>query len=119
MELASNITDTISRPKSPTNITELGLNFGLYNGSRQIGSTFSQIASTLNQHLKKDQLATYRSLIGKKLLAMKTLKSLIIAPPVLALPYSGGNLTLDTDLCNVQIDLILLQGQRDKTTVLL
>lgn len=42
---------------------------------------------------------------------MKTLKRALMTPSVLALPYFGGHLYLDTEACNVQGDSVLLQKQ--------
>lgn len=47
---------------------------------------------------------------------MKNLKLALTAPPVLALPYSGGHLTLNTDAYNAQIGCVFLQKQLDNKT---
>lgn len=46
---------------------------------------------------------------------MTTPQGKLISPPILALHYTGGHYSLDTDACEVQVGCILLQGQSDKT----
>lgn len=46
---------------------------------------------------------------------MHMLQDKVMSPSVLALPYGGGQFTLDTDACNVQIGCVLLQDQPDQT----
>lgn len=47
---------------------------------------------------------------------IENLKAAFISPLVLALPYSGGHLTLGTDACKVQVGCALLRSQTDDRT---
>lgn len=49
---------------------------------------------------------------------MTALHEKLISTPVLALPYTGGHNTLDTDACNVQVGCVQLQEQPDSTKIL-
>lgn len=46
---------------------------------------------------------------------MNAFKKALILSPVLALPDNWGNITLDTDACNIEIDCVLSQQKLDKT----
>lgn len=102
--------DAILRLQSPTQLTKLQPFLGLCNVRRQFVSSLAQIAAPLSQHLKENQPTTFTPVSSYELLAMETLKNTIISPLILALPYSGGQKTLDIDLCNVRICCILLQN---------
>lgn len=55
-------------------------------------------------------------MVYKKLDAIEVLKVALMTLSVLALPYSSGHLTLDTDACNVQVGCVLQQKRLDDTT---
>lgn len=48
--------------------------------------------------------------------SLNTLKDALSSPPVLALLNSTGNMTLETDACDVQVGRVLLHQQPDETT---
>lgn len=115
MKLASYTIDETRGLKPPSSITELRSFLELGNVFQQPGQNFAHIAAPLNQRLKKDWSATYLTLSSKRFDAMETLKSALVAPPVLALPYFKGELTINTDACNIQVCFVLLQKQLNKT----
>lgn len=41
------------------------------------------------------------------------MKEVLISPLVLALPKSKGEYTLDTDICDIQIECVVLHKQQD------
>lgn len=45
---------------------------------------------------------------------MKSLQEKLLSPPVLKLQYAEGQMTLGTDVCDVQIEIVLSQEQLDK-----
>lgn len=77
---------------------------------------FARIAAPLNQLLKNDQPIFFTPLDSNELYIMETLKNALISTPILALPYFGGHMTLNTDARNVQTDCVLLQKQPEHTT---
>lgn len=78
-------------------------------------SRFVQIATLLNQRLKKNQSAIITPLNSDELLAMISLKNSLKPLAILATFYFGGNLTIDTDSYHVQTCCICLQKQLDDT----
>lgn len=62
-----------------------------------------RVASLFNLVLKKDQPATFIPFNSDELHVMKTLKNVLISPPIPALYYFGAHMTPETDVCNVQI----------------
>lgn len=65
----------------------------------------------MNERLRKDQPATFGSLIEEELPALDALINYLISPSVFALPNSGGRMTLQTDVCYVRVVFVLIQKQ--------
>lgn len=111
LEHVSRTTDAICGHKTPTSITEMRSFSGLCNVFRQFVHNSALILATLNQHLKKDQPDTFLRLKSDELDAMKSLKAALVTSLVQAVPFFGGRAVLDTDACNFQVGLVLLQKQ--------
>lgn len=77
---------------------------------------FLRIAALLNQKLQKGQRKDFVALRAEKASEMKELQNRLIPPPMLALLYKNGHLTIHSDACIVQIGCMLLQEQSNKTT---
>lgn len=100
-EHASQTTNAIQELKPPVSIINLRFFLGLYNIFRRFVACFGQIVSQLNQ--RKTELKQFAPLNNKELQTMDTLNNAPISPPVLAFPYPEKHMTLDKDVCNVQI----------------
>lgn len=59
------------------------------------------------------QRCIYTTLSDEELDALCTLQKKLTSPPVLAVPQSQGNYTVDTDTCDRQVGGVLLQKQLD------
>lgn len=115
LELASHTTDAIHRLHPPSNRTELPSFLGLCDVFRQLVPKFAQIAAPLDQRLMKNQLPSFPSPNSDEHYATETLKNALISLPILALPYSGRYIMLDTDTFNVSTCCSLLQKQPHNT----
>lgn len=70
----------------------------------------------LNMKIRKDQQLKFGPLKEKALNAMNTLKETLVFSPILALPDSTGHMTLNEDVCHIQVVLVLLERQEDEIT---
>lgn len=59
-------------------------------------------------------MSTFQTLNEEELQSMQSLNNALISLLVLALPDSIAHLTLDTDICDVQVVCVLLQERPDK-----
>lgn len=115
LELSSYTTNVIRGLQLSTKLPKLRSFLGLCNFFRQLVTNFARIVAPPNQRLRKDQPATFPPLNSGELQAKETLKNVLIYPLILALLYAGGQMTLDTNACNIQIGCVLLQKQPDDT----
>lgn len=99
-----------------TNLTDQRSFHGVCNFIRRFVSSFVRIAAPLHKRRKKDYPASFNPLSGNEPHAIETLNTVSISPPLLALPYSGGHMKLDTKACHVQIGCVLIQKQKEDTT---
>lgn len=76
---------------------------------------FARIAALLKKRLQKYQPIGFSPLDETKLYALKTLNTALVQPPVVELPHANGHLSLDTDVCDVQVGCVLLRMQQDDT----
>lgn len=111
LEIAPNTTVAIRGLEPPTSLTELRLFLGMCKEFRRFVPNFARIAAPLKKRLRKDQYPGYAPLSAEELTALHALMDALISPAVLALPYAGGHITLDTDTCDVQVGNILLLKQ--------
>lgn len=116
LEHDSHTTKAICPFKLPSIFTGLTSFLRLCNDLRQFIPDFGRIASPLNQRFNKVQPNPFALPNSKDLQAIYTLKIARMSPYVLPLPYSGGDMTLDADACNFQINCIMLQKQPDDRT---
>lgn len=61
-------------------------------------TSFARLSTQRNKRQQKSKPTNVQSLIEKDLTALNELKKSLILYPVLALPYSGGHVPLDTDI---------------------
>lgn len=117
LKLASLTTNGNRALHLPTDLTELRSFIGLCNVFRRFVLTFAWIAAVLKQCLKKDQPAPTTPRSRNALHAIKALINASLSLPVPALPYFGGHIMLDTDVCSVVIKFVILQKQPAGITV--
>lgn len=110
LEIASDTTDAIKELRPVTNITELRSFLGFCNIFRKFVPNFKHIAEPLNRKSQKAHPKEFQGLAAVEAIAMKEFQIRLIAPPVLALPFAYGHITLDTEACNVQVGWVLQQG---------
>lgn len=65
--------------------------------------------------LGKGQMQMFDGLSDEATIASVTLRTKLIVHPVLLLPGSQGDITVDTDACEKHIGCVLLQNQPDGT----
>lgn len=114
--LVFHMTEAISELQSATRLTELRSLLNLCNVFQRLVANVALITASHSQHLKKDYPASFNPLDSNEHNAMETLKKGLISLPILALPYSFGHMTFDTDARNVQTGCGLLQKQPDDKT---
>lgn len=66
--------------------------------------------------LRKDQPTTFGPLNDEETQSMNTLKGAPISPPIMAWPNSTGHISLDADVCTVQVGCVFLQQQQNGIT---
>lgn len=111
----SRTTDDIGGLTLLASLTNLRLFQGLCNVFKRFVPYFARIVSQLNQRLKNKQSNLFSRLNCEEIHAMDTLKNTFTSPPMQALAYCGGHITLDTDSRNVQIGSVFLQEKPDDT----
>lgn len=116
LEIANHTAEAIHGLRPPTSLTELRSFLGLFNVSRRFVPKFARLAAPLNKRLRKDQPFTFGPLNREEMATLDVLKNALIFSPILAPHNSSGNITLDTDACDVQIGCVLLQKQANDTT---
>ena len=87
----------------PRNATQVRSFLGAANVYRRFVKNFSGIAKPLNEMLKKDANPTWDDPKPAAVEAFETLKSMLISPPVLALPKRGRPYMIDTDASAYQL----------------
>lgn len=74
---------------------------------------FATVALPLNNKIQKDQLFNLEP-NKNEIIVMTGLQKKLFSLLVLALPYLQGQVTLDTDACDVQVGCVTLQEQSEK-----
>lgn len=64
--------------------------------------------------MQKDELVYFEKLVKQQTFALQALQQKLIKPPVLDLQRSKGTCTLETDVCDRQVDCVLLQKQTER-----
>lgn len=65
--------------------------------------------------LQKGQPPTFDGLFDKEITALETLDAKLMESPLMALPRSQGDYTVDTEACDKGIGCVVLQKQPDRT----
>lgn len=115
-EIASNITDVIRRLKLYPNVTQERSFVGLGCVFRRFVPSFAWIAAPLARCLMKNHLVTFLLSSSEEHDALKTLNAALMTPLVLALPYSGSYVALETDAYSVQVGRVILPKHQGDTT---
>jgi hypothetical protein len=97
----------------PRTQTELRYFLGLCDVYRRFVPHFSTQAAPLNALLCKGIPPQLGPIPQDGSLALNTLRDRLLSPPVLALPRAKGQMGLDTDASDGQLDCCLLQLQPD------
>lgn len=97
VKLAFRIPDTTRALKPSTIIAKFRFFLGLCCVFGRLVPNFAQVVTQINQFLMKDQPDIFLPLNSKELNVMKILKTALMTPLVLALPYSDGHLMLNTE----------------------
>lgn len=116
LKIAMHTAKAIPGHQSPTLLTDLRSFLNLCNIFRRFEPYFPRIAALLNKRLCIDEPVTFGTLDEKEMAALKALENALQSPPVLALPYAGSQISLDTDACDVQVGFVSLQKEPDKKT---
>ena len=111
LSIADENRDAISEALFPQNITQLRSFLGLCNVFRRFVQGFSKIARPLNEMLKKDASPDYENPTEDQLKAFQDLKTVLLNPPVLALPKADKPYVIETDASAYQVGCALLQEQ--------
>lgn len=101
--------DEVCQLEHTTNLKELRSFHVLCNVFRRFVPNFDGGTVPFNENLWKGQPQDFDSLSHEKTTARETLKAKLMEPPVLALPRSQGNFTVDTYACDKQIACVLLE----------
>lgn len=96
LELPENTINVVKKLKHPTTQTELCSFLGLCNMYRRFVHNFPCLAAPLNKKLKQDQPKYFGLLNEKDIAAVALVKEASTGSPVLALPGSNEQYTLDT-----------------------
>lgn len=91
--------------------TEIWSLLRLGNVMRRFIPNFSDVLEMLNTNLFQTQPKSFPSLTVAEKWAVERLKDLLKNPPVFAVLRATGLYTVDTSVCNKQIDFVLLQEQ--------
>lgn len=97
-----------------TNVTQLRFFLGLCNVYRRFVLNFALIAAPLTNMLRNDNLHTFPYMTDAEMSSFRRLKDAFVKPPVLSLPISDLTYVLDTDICNKQLDAVLMQRHEYK-----
>lgn len=106
-------TDAIHGLQSPTSMTELSFLFGLRNVFRVFVSKHTACSCILYH---KDKTKTFGGKNDSKMNSLKRRKKSHVPQPVLAFLNSFAHMTLDTDVCGVQMECALLQQYSGEIT---
>ena len=115
LQVAQQKIEAVKGFKMPTTQTELRSFLGLCNVYRRFVPNFARAAAPLNDLLKKGQAFELPPLDEKQRKAFDSLKQALIEPPILRLPQSDLEYSVDTDACNHQVGCALLQTHEDGT----
>jgi Reverse transcriptase (RNA-dependent DNA polymerase)/RNase H-like domain found in reverse transcriptase len=99
--------------KPPTTQTELRSFLGLCNVYRRFVSGFAKISAPLNDVMRKGESPQLGELTEFQRSSFETLRDCLLNHPILALPRTEGQFTLDTDASSDQIGCCLFQEHQD------
>jgi hypothetical protein len=114
LAVAEKNTLSLRTVQPPSTQSELRSFLGLCNVYRRFVPGFAKIASPLNALLRKGESPQLGPFNKDQLEAFMTLKERLINPPILSLPRSQGQYTLDTDASQDQIGCCLFEEQGEK-----
>ena len=113
--VAQKTVDAVKGFKLPETQTHIKSFLGLCNVYRRFVPDFTRIAKPLNMLLKKGQPTKLLPLTDEQIEAFNALKNALINAPILSLPRAGFPYSIDTDACDYQIGVALLQHHEDGT----
>ena len=99
-------------PKTQTHVKSF---LGLCNVYRRFVPNFARVAAPLNALLKKGKPYTLDPLTEEVGKSIARLKEALTSAPILALPRAGLPYSMDTDACDYQVGVSLLQHYPDGT----
>lgn len=108
-EIATHKMVAIKELKPLRNITELRSFLRLCNLFRRIVPIIAQIATSLNNKVKKNQLKDFGDLTFEKLRAMHESQEKLVFPPIFTIPNTQGWYTADTNSCSVRVRCVLVK----------
>lgn len=108
LEIASYTKNAINGLQPPANPTERHSFPRLCNAFKRFVQNFARMAAPLNAKLRKDRPKVFGPVYDEELKSMILLKDALISPPVLELLNSIGLIILDTEVCNIQGECVLL-----------
>lgn len=111
LEAATHTVSAIRKLQIPTTVTDLISRLGVSNVFRQFLPSSARISSQLSKRLHKSQAKELASLIEEKLSTLETLKEKLLSPPVLTVPRSNEQCTLEAETYGVQVGWKVPQKQ--------
>ena len=115
LAVAQRTIEAVKHFKLPETQTHIKSFLSLCNVYRRFVCNFARIAAPLNALLKKGMPAKLEPLNKEQLEAYNTLKEALINPPILRLPRINLPYSIDTDACEYQVGVALMQTHEDKT----
>lgn len=115
LEVATKNTEALKGFQQPRTQTELRSFIGMCNVYRRFVPNFARVAAPLNALLKKGEPVELRDFGPEETGAFELLKEALASPPVLKLPRSDLEYSVDTDACDHQVGCALFQTYEDGT----
>ena len=115
LSVAQKTTEAVAGFHPPKTQTHVRSFLGLCNVYRRFVPNFARVAAPLNALLKKGKPVNLDPLTEEVEKSIARLKEALTSAPILALPRSGFPYSMDTDACEYQIGVALLQHYPDGT----
>lgn len=111
LQVSKRAIEAVQGIELPASLKQLRSILWFCNVFRCFVPNFACMSIPRKKKLPKGHLQTFVGLLARKITALETLKTKLVDRPVMALPRSQGDFTIDTDPCNKQIGGIPLQKQ--------
>ena len=115
LAVAQKTTEAVKNFKPLETVTHVKSFLGLCNVYRRFVPNFARVAAPLNKLTRKGVSPKLPPLTEEQLQSIQKLKDALISAPILALPRPGLPYSMDTDACDYQVGVVLLQLYPDGT----